>query len=95
MRPRKVAPLPELTYEEFCSLLLYYTFGLRADKYAIRQYRNEEHGFGKTVKTPFSAVRHEWGLPDICYYLLEDGRVFDTPDQLYVAYMEKVCGIKP
>lgn len=84
---------PELTYEEFCALPLTYTLGVSAGKYAIRQYMNNAHGFGKQTNTPFNALRHEWGKPETVFYLTDDERNFDTPDQLYVAYMEKACGV--
>jgi hypothetical protein len=85
---------PELTYEEFCALPLTYTFGMSGDKFAIRQYMNTEHGICKETYTPLNALRHEWGKPTIVFYMPDDERTFDTPDQLYVAYMGKACGIE-
>ena len=85
--------MTELTYEEFCALPLQYMYGVTADKYAIRQYNNMDHGFGKEVNTPFNSRTWTWGKPKVVYYLFNDERNFTTPDQLYVAYMEKVCGV--
>ena len=85
---------PELTFEEFCALPLPYTFGLRASGYAVRQYKNAEHGIAKVVNTPFNEKRWSFGIPKVVYFMLDDERNFDTVDQLYVAYMEKACGIE-
>lgn len=87
--------MTELTYEEFCKLPLTYTQGIRFDTCAIRQYNNMEYKFGKEVNTPFTERNWTWGKPQVVYFLHNDKRNFDTPDQLYVAYMEKVCGVKP
>jgi hypothetical protein len=84
---------PELTYEEFCNYEIQYTFGYRADKYAVRQYLARDLGFGKQDTTPYSEKTGEWGEPVVIYYLTDDERNYDTPDQLYVAYMEKACGM--
>ena len=84
---------PELTYEEFTALPLTYTFGMSGGKFAIRQYQNIEHGIAKEVNTPFNERKWEWGKPTVAYFMPDDERNFDTVDQLYVAYMEKACGV--
>ena len=84
---------PELTYEEFCELPLTYTQGIRLNDSAVRQYGNVELGYYKEVNTPYNERTGEWGTPKTVFYLVEDKRTFDTPDQLYVAYMEKACGV--
>jgi hypothetical protein len=35
-----------------------------------------------------------WGTGSVYYFLDGDPRQFDAIDQVYVAYMEKVCGVK-
>ena len=85
--------MKELTFEEFCALPLPYTAGLRVKTYAVRQYKNKEHGIGKEINTPFSEKRWSWGKPKVVYFMIDDERNFDTVDQLYVAYMEKACGV--
>ena len=86
----------ELTFEEFCKYPLQYTMGMRFDWGAQRMHRNEELGIQKEVITE-QKVRDDiysgWKDPTVAFYLDGDDRQFDTPDQLYVAYMEKVCGV--
>jgi hypothetical protein len=85
---------PELTYEEFCAMPLQYTQGIRMNDSAVRQYGNVGLGFYKEVVTPYDERTGEWGTPTTVFYLPDDERTFDTPDQLYVAYMEKACGME-
>ena len=84
---------PELTFAEFSELPLTYTFGMSASTYAVRQYQNLGHGIAKEVNTPFNEKKWEWGKPKVVYFMPDDERNFDTVDQLYVAYMGKVCGV--
>ena len=85
--------MKELTFAEFSELPLTYTFGLSASTYAVRQYQNLEYGIAKEVNTPFNEKKWKWGKPKVVYFMPNDKRNFDTVDQLYVAYMEKVCGV--
>lgn len=85
--------MKELTFDEFSELPLVYTFGLTASTYAVRQYKNLEHGIAKEVNTPFNEKKWKWGKPKVVYFMPDDERNFDTFDQLYVAYMEKVCRV--
>ena len=85
--------MQELTFEEFCELPLLYTTGVRASKYAIRLYHNAECNIAKQVTTPFNELTYSWGNPSVIYFMPSDERNFDTVDQLYLAYMEKVCGV--
>jgi hypothetical protein len=87
---------PELTYEEFCELPLTYMQGLTFDWGAMRLHRNDEHGLQKETVTKRKRkgdIYSGWRKADIRFFLDGDDRQFETPDQLYVAYMEKVCGI--
>ena len=87
----------ELTFEEFCQLPLIYTQGLRFDWGAKRMYRNEEIGLQVEVVTKqmvWGDIYSGWHPEKRAYFLDNDERQFDALDQVYVAYMEKVCGIK-
>ena len=64
---------------------------------AQRMYRNEQIGLQVEVIT--KRIIHDdiysgWHPEKRHYFLDNDNRQFDTADQVYVAYMEKVCGIK-
>lgn len=85
---------PELTYEEFCAMPMQYVKGIRMRDSAIRQYGNIGLGFYKEINTPYDERTGEWGAPKVALYLSDDKRTFDTADQLYVAYMEKACGME-
>lgn len=86
--------MKELTFEEFCHLTMTYTTGISFETYAQRLYRNEEHGIQKETFTPRNARTMEWGLGRVFYFVDGDPREFTTLDQCYVAYMEKVCGVR-
>lgn len=87
----------ELTYEEFCVLPLEYRMGMSTAAGAQRLYRNEQIKLQKEVHTarkryndPYSG----WKEQTITFFLDGDARQFDTLEDVYVAYMEKACGIK-
>ena len=87
----------ELTFEEFCNKPLQYVLGFIGDAGAKRLYRNEELKIQKEVHTKRKIkgdIYSGWKEPVIAYFLDGDDREFQTVDQLYVAYMEKVCGVK-
>lgn len=87
---------PELTYEEFLQQPLRYAMGMRFDWGAHRVYRNDALGIQKEVVTKQKVkgdIYSGWKDPDVALYLDGDKREFKTSDQLYVAYMEKVCGV--
>jgi hypothetical protein len=88
---------PELTFEEFCELPLIYTRGMRFDWGAKRMYRNEEIGLQVEVVTKqkvWGDIYSGWQPEKQVYFLDDDDRQFDTVVEAYVAYMEKVCGVK-
>lgn len=95
-RKQPTKKLPELTFDEFTKLPLLYSLGMRFDWGAHRQYRNDEHGFCVEVVTK-QMVRGDiysgWKPEQRTYFLDGDDREFKTVDQLYVAYMEKACGV--
>ena len=89
--------MKELTFEEFCKLPLQYTLGMTFDWGAIRMRSND--GIGLQVETVTKRKRKGdiysgWKEQKQYYFLDGDDRQFDTQDQVYVAYMEKVCGIE-
>jgi hypothetical protein len=53
---------------------------------------NPSTGVNKVTITPVKRG-HLFGTPKNFYYLPDDKRTFDTADQVYVAYMEIVCGV--
>ena len=86
----------ELTFEEFCQVPLQHTMGISYDWGSHRMYRNEELGLQKQVITKRKRkgdIYSGWKDGVAAYFLDRDERQFDTPDQVYVAYMEKVCGV--
>lgn len=88
--------MKELTFEEFCELPMQYTMGTTGDWGAHRMYRNEDAKLQKEVVT--KRKRHGdlyggWKDGEAYYYLDGDPNTYRTPDQVYVAYMERVCGV--
>ncbi len=88
---------PELTFEEFCQLPFSYRLGFSGDWGAQWAYRNDECGVQIEVRT--KRKRHGdiyggWKPEERFYFLDWDERQFNTLDQVYVAYMEKVCGVE-
>ena len=86
--------MTELTFEEFCDLVYAYTLGMTFDTAAQRMYRNDKHGLQHEIHTKRNKRSGKWHSEKRCWYLDNDSREFETVDQLYVAYMEKVCGVK-
>lgn len=72
-----------MTLEELKLIPLQYTFGYSADKHALRQYVNEEHGIAKQVITP--RKKGVWGVGKSTYKLLKTGEEFDTVEGLLAA----------
>lgn len=89
--------MKELTFEEFCELPLQYTFGLTFDWGAHRIHRNYDIGLQietVTKRKKFGDIYSGWQDQKRYFFLAGDDRQFDTIDQVYVAYMEKVCEIE-
>lgn len=89
--------MKELTFAEFCEIPLQYCGGIVTDRDARRMHRNEEFGIQREVHTkrkrrndPYAG----WKEGVVAFFLDGDDREFQTIDQVYVAYMEKVCQIK-
>ena len=86
--------MTELTFEEFCRLPLEYRTGITFDTGAGRLYRNDKHGLQVEVHTNRNKRTGAWGKEKRYYFVDGDPRQFEAIDQCYVAYMEKVCGVK-
>jgi hypothetical protein len=84
----------ELTFEEFCELKIEYRTGITFDTGAGRLYRNDKHCLQVEVHTPRNKRTGKWGKGKRYWFVDGDSRAFETSDQCYVAYMEKVCGVK-
>jgi hypothetical protein len=88
---------PELTIEEFCNLHFPYVMGMTFDWGAQRMYRNKDIGLQIEVVTKRKRkgdIYSEWKKPDYSYFLDGDPNEYKTMEQVYVAYMENVCGVK-
>lgn len=86
----------ELTYEEFCKKPLTYTLGTAGDWGAHRAYRNEELGIQKETATKrrvYGDIYGGWRASEVYFFVDGDPRQFRTVADLYVAWMEKVCGM--
>ena len=85
--------MKELTYEEFCELTYTYSLGLHGDWGAARLYRNDEYGLQWELHTKKDGLGR-WGEEVHARFVDGDPREFRSRAEQYVAYMEKVCGIK-
>ena len=82
----------ELTYAEFCELPLKLVWHFSCDTEHVLTKANKETG---TFKHTVTRVKRngEFGKVTTTYALRDDKRTFTTVDQVYVAYMEKACGV--
>jgi hypothetical protein len=88
--------MKELTFEEFCKLPLNYWMGFQFDWGAHRVHRNDKVGLQVETfahRKRKGDIYSGWKKEKKFFFLDNDARQFDTIDQVYVAYMEKVCGI--
>ena len=85
---------PEYTFEEFCALPMQLSMHISGDREHYLHRYNPSTGVNKVVITPVKK-NGEFGKPVCFYYLPDDKRTFHAADQVYVAYMEYVCGVKP
>lgn len=86
--------MKELTFDEFCELPMQYTWGLSLETGAFRQYSNSQTGVARETYTPRNPDTGKWGKTKVWYYFKGNKEIYKTSDQIYLAYMEKVCGIK-
>lgn len=84
---------PEYTFEEFCALPMTLGLHISGDK---EHYLHRYNPSTQVQKVAITPVRKngEFGKTKFFYYLPNDERTFNTADQVYVAYMEIVCGVK-
>lgn len=74
-----------------------YIHGMSADWGAMRMYRNEDAGIQKetiTKRMVAGDIYSGWRKARVGLFLDGDERQFKNVAELYVAYMEKVCGVK-
>ena len=83
---------PEYTFEEFCALPMTLGLHVSGDKEHYLHRYNPSTGVNKVTITPVKK-NGEFGKPKFFFYLPDDERTFNTADQIYVAYMEIVCGV--
>ena len=84
--------MKEYTFEEFCKLPMTMSMHISGSKEHYLHRFQRETNVNKVVVTPVKK-NGEFGKASVIYYLPADPRTFDTADQVYVAYMEKVCGV--
>ncbi len=83
---------PEYTFEEFCALPMTLAIHINGDREHYLQRYNPSTNVQQVVVTPVRK-NGEFGKAKSFYYLPDDPRTFQTADQVYVAYMEYVCGV--
>lgn len=74
-----------LTYAQFAELPMRHVFGLNAEYYCARRYRNEQFGITKEVVTPRNTPGDHYsgfGKPEVCFYI-GDGTTYPTARALY------------
>lgn len=82
----------EYTFEEFCALPMALGMHISGDREHYLHRFNPSTGVNKVVITP-KKKNGGFGKPVCFYYLPNDPRTFHAADQIYVAYMEIVCGV--
>lgn len=86
--------MKELTFEEFCSQPMQLVMHISAEKGHYLHRHAPTVGVSKIVIT--RVKKHGgFGKSYSTYHLQDDKQVFTTADQVYLAYMERVCGVKP
>ena len=85
--------MKQLTFEEFCSQPMQLVLHLSAEKEHYLHRHAPTVGVSKIVITRVKKTGG-FGKSYVTYILKGDERVFKEADQVYLAYMEKVCGVK-
>ena len=85
--------MKELTFEEFCEQPLELVMHISAEKEHYLHRHAKSVGVSKIVITRVKKGGG-FGKSYTTYFLKNDDRVFTEPDQVYLAYMERVCGIE-
>jgi hypothetical protein len=89
---RMISMNKELTFEEFCALPMELGLHISAEKEHYMHRYNRETNVNKVVITPVKK-NGCFGNPVAFYYFPNDPRTFHAADQVYLAYMEQVCGV--
>lgn len=84
--------MKELTFEEFCAQPMELVMHISAEKEHYLHRHAKDVGVSKITITKVKKTGG-FGKSTSTYYMKDDKRVFATPDQAYLAYMEKVCGL--
>lgn len=84
---------PEYTFEEFCAQRMELVMHISGNKEHYMHRFNKETGVNKVTVTQ-KKKNGDYGNPSSIYYINDDPNNYDTVDQIYVAYMKKVCGIE-
>ena len=84
--------MTELTFEEFCALPMRLVMHISGEKEHYLHSCNDDVGVSRLVVTRVKK-NGEFGKSHSSYLLTSDERVFLTADQVYLAYMERVCGV--
>jgi len=85
--------MEELTFEEFCSKPMQLVMHVSGSQEHYLHRFNAEIGVAKVVVT--KVKKHGgFGKSSTIYLLDYDTRTFTTADEVYLAYMEKACGVK-
>lgn len=82
--------MEELTFEEFCALPMELIMHISGVKEHYLHRANRKAGVSKIVITKVKN-EYEFGKPATIYIF--DGVTYLTPDQVYLAYMKKACGV--
>lgn len=82
--------MKEYTFEEFCQLPMELSLHISGSKEHYLSKRNKEHGIERITVTPVKK-NGDFGKPKSVFVF--DQQVYETTDQLYVAYMAKACGV--
>ena len=88
--------MKELTFQEFCDLPISAGWRFSLDSGSLTYYANKSVGLTISIFTPLKRkgdIYSGWGKSIRRYYLEGNDKVYETSDQVYVAYMKKVCGI--
>ena len=85
--------MKELTFEEFCAKPMRMVMHLNGEKKNYLHRFNDDLRVSKTTITKKNKYGEFTKSFDV-YILDNDPRNFQTADQVYLAYMEKVCGVK-
>lgn len=84
--------MKELTFEEFCNQPMQLVMHISGEKEHYLHRHASNVGVSKIDITRVNKFGG-FGKSTSTYHLKDDKRVFNEPDQVYLAYMERVCGV--